>query len=104
MKKSAIILPALLIASATVSAQVTNVAMGQNSQNWQLTRVMPVTDFQPTKLYIGQINGSQFSCPPGQKVKWLRFVKCIMRTTILYDKVRRNFYQKNRFRIGIIGK
>ena len=95
MKKSAIILPALLIATATVSAQVTNVAMGQEFADLAAHQGYASNGFSAYQNYTsGQINGSQFFLPAWSKGEVVTIRKEVYNEDLqfLYDKVRQEIF------------
>ncbi len=99
MKKYAIILPSLIIASAAVSAQATNVAMGQEFAELAAHQGYASNGFSAYQNYSsGQVNGSQFFLPEWTKGEVITIRKEVYNEDLqfLYDKVRQEvFIRKN---------
>jgi hypothetical protein len=99
MKKSSIILPALLISSASLSAQVTNVAMGQEFAELAAHQGYASNGFSAYQNYTsGQVNGSQFFLPVWTKGEVVTIHKETFNENLqfIYDKVRQEvFIRKN---------
>jgi len=95
MKKSAIIFPALMISSVAVSAQVTNVAMGQEFAELAAHQGYASNGFSAYQNYSsGQINGSQFFLPAWSKGEVVTIRKEVYNEDLqfLYDKVRQEIF------------
>ena len=99
MKKSAIILPALLIASATTHAQVTNVAMGQEFAELAAHQGYASNGYSAYQNYSsGQVNGSQFFLPGWSKGEVMTVHKEVYNEDLqfLYDKVRQEVFLRKK--------
>ena len=95
MKKSAIILPALILASAAVSAQATNVAMGQEFAELAAHQGYASNGFSAYQNYTsGQVNGSQFFLPGWSKGEVVTVHKEVYNEDLqfIYDKVRQEIF------------
>jgi hypothetical protein len=95
MKKSAIILPALILASAAASAQVTNVAMGQEFADLAAHQGYASNGFSAYQNYTsGQVNGSQFFLPGWSKGEVVTVHKEVYNEDLqfIYDKVRQEIF------------
>jgi hypothetical protein len=95
MNKSAIIFPALLLSSVTVSAQVTNVAMGQEFAELAAHQGYASNGFSAYQNYTsGQINGSQFFLPGWSKGELITIRKEVYNENLqfIYDKVRQEIF------------
>ena len=91
MKKSTVILPVLLVSSAALSAQVTNVAMGQEFADLAAHQGYASNGFSAYQNYtLGVINGSQFFLPGWSKGEVVTIRKEVYNDPLqfLYDKVR----------------
>jgi hypothetical protein len=99
MIKSAIIFPALLLSSATLSAQVTNVAMGQEFTELAAHQGYASNGFSAYQSYTSsQVNGSQFFLPGWSRGEVVTIRKEVYNEDLkfLYDKVRQEiFIRKN---------
>jgi hypothetical protein len=97
--KTAIVLPALILTSAVVSAQATNVAMGQEFAELAAHQGYASNGFSAYQNYSsGQINGSQFFLPAWSKGEVVTIRKEVYNEDLefLYDKVRQEiFIRKN---------
>jgi len=99
MKKSAIILPALILSSAALSAQVTNVAMGQEFAELAAHQGYASNGFSAYQNYTsGQINGNQFFLPDWSKGEVVTIHKEVYNEPLqfLYDKVRQEIFIKKK--------
>jgi hypothetical protein len=95
MKKSAIILPALLLSSAALSAQVTNIAMGQEFAELAAHQGYASNGFSAYQNYTsGQANGSQFFLPGWTKGEVVTVHKEVYNEGLqfIYDKVRQEIF------------
>jgi hypothetical protein len=95
MKKSTIILPALILASAAASAQVTNVAMGQEFADLAAHQGYASNGFSAYQNYTsGQVNGSQFFLPGWSKGEVVTVHKEVYNEDLqfIYDKVRQEIF------------
>jgi hypothetical protein len=95
MKKSSIILSALFMSSAAVSAQVTNVAMGQEFAELAAHQGYASNGFSAYQNYSsGQINGNQFFLPGWTKGEVVTVHKEVYNEDLqfLYDKVRQEIF------------
>ncbi|HZZ74324.1 MAG TPA: hypothetical protein VFE04_00280 [Puia sp.] len=95
MKKSSIILPALILSSAALSAQVTNVAMGQEFQELAAHQGYASNGFSAYQNYTsGVINGSQFFLPAWSSGEVVTVHKEVYNEPLqfLYDKVRQEIF------------
>jgi hypothetical protein len=95
MIKSAIIFPALIISSAALSAQVTNVAMGQEFAELAAHQGYASNGFSAYQNYTsGQIDGSQFFLPGWSKGEVITVHKEAFNENLqfLYDKVRQEIF------------
>ena len=95
MKKSTIILPTLILASAAASAQVTNVAMGQEFADLAAHQGYASNGFSAYQNYTsGQVNGSQFFLPGWSKGEVVTVHKEIYNEDLqfIYDKVRQEIF------------
>ena len=95
MKKSAIILPALILSSAVVSAQVTNVAMGQEFAELAAHQGYASNGFSAYQNYTsGEIKGSQFFLPGWSKGEIVTIHKEVYNEDLqfIYDKVRQEIF------------
>ncbi len=93
--KTAFILPAFIISSASVSAQVTNVAMGQEFAELAAHQGYASNGFSAYQNYTsGQINGSQFFLPAWSKGEVVTIHKEVYNEDLqfLYDKVRQEIF------------
>src|SRR5664279_6104218 len=97
--KSSIILPAMILASATVSAQVTNVAMGQEFADLAAHQGYASNGFSAYQNYTsGEVKGSQFFLPVWAKGEVVTIHKETYNDDLqfMYDKVRQEvFIRKN---------
>jgi hypothetical protein len=99
MKKSAIILPALILSSAALSAQVTNVAMGQEFAELAAHQGYASNGFSAYQNYTsGQINGNQFFLPDWSKGEVVTIHKEVYNEPLqfLYDKVRQEIFMRKK--------
>ena len=99
MKKSSIILPALLLSSAALSAQVTNVAMGQEFAELAAHQGYASNGFSAYQNYTsGQINGSQFFLPGWSKGEVVTIHKEVYNENLqfIYDKVRQELFVRKK--------
>jgi hypothetical protein len=99
MKKSSIILPALLLSSAALSAQVTNVAMGQEFAELAAHQGYASNGFSAYQSYkSGQINGSQFFLPGWSKGEVVTIHKEVYNENLqfIYDKVRQELFVRKK--------
>jgi hypothetical protein len=95
MIKYTIISSALIISSATLSAQVTNVAMGQEFAELAAHQGYASNGFSAYQEYTsGQINGSQFFLPGWSKGEVITIHKEVYNEDLqfLYDKVRQEIF------------
>ncbi|HET7000201.1 MAG TPA: hypothetical protein VFI33_02785, partial [Puia sp.] len=95
MKKSTIILPALILSSAAASAQVTNVAMGQEFADLAAHQGIASNGFSAYQNYTsGQVNGSQFFLPGWSKGEVVTVHKEVYNEDLqfIYDKVRQEIF------------
>jgi hypothetical protein len=97
--KSSIILPAIILASAAASAQVTNVAMGQEFAELAAHQGYASNGFSAYQNYTsGEVNGSQFFLPAWSKGEVVTIHKEVYNEDLqfIYDKVRQEiFIRKN---------
>ena len=99
MKKSATILSSLLLSSAVLSAQVTNVAMGQEFAELAAHQGYASNGFSAYQKYTsGQINGSQFFLPGWSKGEVVTIHNEVYNEPLefLYDKVRQEVFIRKR--------
>ena len=95
MKKSTIILPAVILASVGVSAQATNVAMGQEFAELAAHQGYASNGFSAYQNYTsGQINGSQFFLPGWSKGEIVTVHNEVYNEDLqfIYDKVRQEIF------------
>jgi hypothetical protein len=95
MKKYSIILPALLISTSSLSAQVTNVAMGQEFAELAAHQGYASNGYSAYQNYTsGQVNGSQFFLPAWAKGEVVTIHKEVYNDGLqfIYDKVRQEVF------------
>jgi hypothetical protein len=95
MKKSAIIFPALLLSSAILPAQVTNVAMGQEFAELAAHQGYASNGFSAYQNYTSsQVNGSQFFLPNWSRGEVITIRKEVYNEDLqfIYDKVRQEIF------------
>lgn len=95
MKKSVIILPALILSSAALSAQVTNIAMGQEFAELAIHQGYASNGFSAYQNYkSGYINGSQFFLPAWSSGEVVTVHKEVFNENLqfIYDKVRQELF------------
>jgi hypothetical protein len=93
--KTSILLPALVLSSAALSAQVTNVAMGQEFADLAAHQGYASNGFSAYQNYTsGQINGNQFFLPAWSKGEVITIRKEVYNEDLqfLYDKVRQEIF------------
>jgi len=93
--KSSILLPALLVSSVSLSAQATNVAMGQEFAALAAHQGYASNGFSAYQNYTsGQVNGSQFFLPGWSKGEIVTVHKEVFNEDLqfLYDKVRQEIF------------
>src|ERR1700759_329435 len=99
MNKFTIILPTLILASAAASAQVTNVAMGQEFAELAAHQGYASNGFSAYQNYSsGETKGSQFFLPNWSKGEIVTIHKEVYNEDLqfIYDKVRQEiFIRKN---------
>jgi hypothetical protein len=99
MKKSAIIFPAMMMSVATLSAQVTNVAMGQEFAELAAHQGYASNGFSAYQSYTSsQINGSQFFLPEWSSGEVITIRQEIYSQDLqfLYDKVRQELFVRKK--------
>ncbi|HEY2349687.1 MAG TPA: hypothetical protein VGH64_11750 [Puia sp.] len=99
MKKSAIIFPAMMMSVATLSAQVTNVSMGQEFAELAAHQGYASNGFSAYQGYTSsQINGSQFFLPEWSSGEVITIHHEIYSQDLqfMYDKVRQELFVRKK--------
>jgi len=95
MKRTTIIIPAMILASAGLSAQATNVAMGQEFAELAAHQGYASNGFSAYQNYSsGQVHGSQFFLPGWSKGEIVTVHKEVYNEDLqfIYDKVRQEIF------------